>query len=126
MKQIVVGLLVLLTLTSTIMELSIIVSFKVHQQEIAYTVCTSSNLPINTCQGSCYLEKQLDKVHNHDHNPSEDVLNSPKQKDSNLFREVHQKSQHAGRVSTVAYKFHISGSPCTGYPNYLLDPPEIS
>ncbi len=126
MKQLLIVLLIFLTVASTLKELSIFISFKVNQEKIAFTVCKSKDIPNNTCQGSCYLKKQLSSTHNHEQNSSETVLNSPKQKESNLYKEILDEPQNKILVTVFKHKSYISGPACAGYPNSLLDPPEIS
>ena len=126
MKQVLIVLLIFLTLASTLKELSIYISFKVHQEEIAFTVCKSKGIPNNTCQGACYLEKQLDKTHHHEQNPSGKAFKSPKQKDLSMYREILDKSQNKLLITVSDYKVYISGAACEGFLNTLLDPPEIS
>lgn len=64
----------------------IVADFKIHQDRIAKTLCVKKNQAHNTCNGSCHLKKQLDKVdeHDHDQKPSE---SAKKLKEVELFSE---------------------------------------
>ena len=40
----------------------IVVSFKINQENIANVLCVKKEIKDNTCQGKCYLKKQLIKA----------------------------------------------------------------
>jgi hypothetical protein len=62
LKQITTILLALLIFLQPFSKLWIVVSFKFNQESIAKTLCVKKEIKKNTCQGKCYLKKQLDKA----------------------------------------------------------------
>ncbi len=124
MKQILVALLIFSTIAGTFKELTIYVSFKVHQEEIAFTVCKSRDTPDNTCQGACYLKKQLNQAHEHEQSPNGEIIRTSKLKHPNLYREIVSGSLRAFTILKSSYYSYASGSTCAGFVPHLLLPPE--
>lgn len=52
-------LFVLLVLAQALNKSWVLVSFKLHQQEIAQSLCEQKNKASNACQGKCQLKKAL-------------------------------------------------------------------
>ena len=55
-------LLLLLILTQPLFRLGIFYSFKINQKSIALNLCEKRMVNFNTCQGRCFLKKQLKKA----------------------------------------------------------------
>ena len=128
MKQLIVTLLVLLTLGSTLRELSIFVSFKVHQEEIAFTVCKSKNEVDNTCQGACYLQDQLSLTNNHEHAHEEttDVIPSFKLKINYYFETLVGASSMPSPHLEIGFATASVSPTSDGFIRQELNPPEYS
>lgn len=62
LKQVATILLALLIFLQPLSKIWIVVSFKINQDTIAKTLCVKKEIKGNTCQGKCYLKKQLDKT----------------------------------------------------------------
>ncbi|WP_051295995.1 hypothetical protein [Eisenibacter elegans] len=62
MKQATTIILALLIFLQPFSKIWIVVSFKFNQESIAKTLCVKKEIKNNTCQGKCYLKKQLDKA----------------------------------------------------------------
>lgn len=59
LKSLGVGLLLLLFLTNSFRTVYTYFIFVAAKAEIVKTMCEKRNLTLNTCQGRCYLKKQL-------------------------------------------------------------------
>lgn len=59
MKQVTTIILALLIFLQPFSKIWIVVSFKINQDTIAKTLCVKKEIENNTCQGSCYLKKEL-------------------------------------------------------------------
>ncbi len=42
-------------------KVSVFVSFKINQKYIASNICEKKDIPQNTCEGNCFLKKELQK-----------------------------------------------------------------
>jgi hypothetical protein len=62
LKQVTTIILALLIFLQPFSKIWIVVSFKFNQESIAKTLCVKKEIKNNTCQGKCYLKKQLDKA----------------------------------------------------------------
>lgn len=59
LKKITCCILILSFFASQISKLSIYVNFKINQNFIAEVLCINKDKPMSTCNGKCYLSKQL-------------------------------------------------------------------
>lgn len=59
LKKITCYILILSFFGSQISKLSIYVNFKINQDFIAEVLCINKDKPMSTCNGKCYLSKQL-------------------------------------------------------------------
>ncbi|MBC7438552.1 MAG: hypothetical protein H7250_01010 [Flavobacterium sp.] len=50
-----------LLLLSSLSNVFVYLNFKVHQEEIAKTLCVQREMKVNKCNGQCFLSKQLKK-----------------------------------------------------------------
>jgi predicted nuclease of restriction endonuclease-like (RecB) superfamily len=63
MKKASVFILALLVLLQPLSKTWIFVSFQLNQDFIASVLCINRDIPVNTCQGKCYLKKRLKETH---------------------------------------------------------------
>ena len=62
MKSLFTLFLTSLILLQPMLRFGITLSFQLNQKEIAKSLCVKKNIQGNTCQGKCYLKKQLKKA----------------------------------------------------------------
>ena len=62
MKSLFALFLASLILLQPMLRFGITLSFQLNQKEIAKSLCVKKNIQGNTCQGKCYLKKQLKKA----------------------------------------------------------------
>ncbi len=62
LKQTVTFILALLLFLQPFSRIWVYLSFKINQQTIARTLCVKKDIEGNSCQGQCFLRKQLDKA----------------------------------------------------------------
>ncbi len=61
MKKCITLFLCFLLFSQTYVRLSILVNFELNKKYIAQNLCEKRAMPVNDCQGNCYLKKQLTK-----------------------------------------------------------------
>jgi len=61
MKQVTTVILATLIFLLPFSKTWLVVSFQINRDFIAKTLCIKKEIENNTCQGKCYLKKQLDK-----------------------------------------------------------------
>ncbi|QHT67698.1 hypothetical protein GXP67_14195 [Rhodocytophaga rosea] len=66
-------LLIFCVLMQSFSRLSIIAGYELNKDIIARVLCINKAEPENTCQGKCYLAKQLKQADKHEHLPSGNV-----------------------------------------------------
>lgn len=59
LKRVICCLLILSFFSSQLSRLSIYVNFKINQDFIADVLCINKDIPTSTCNGKCYLTKEL-------------------------------------------------------------------
>ncbi|MEO9872289.1 hypothetical protein [Ekhidna sp.] len=64
-KNIVISLLIVSTLSSSLLVPLIYVDFEVRRDYIEKVLCIEREKPITVCKGSCYLQKRIDYAAQH-------------------------------------------------------------
>ncbi len=107
-----------------LLNVAIIVNFKINQEFIAKVLCIDKDKPESNCHGTCQLSKQLSETDNDDPNKEQNKLKT--EVETNLFLRSHPKS-----VNTYALDENegdANGYYCEFYSStYLSDifkPPE--
>lgn len=127
MKRLFALLLIFLTLAGILKELSVYISFKANQTQIVNTLCASRDLSNNTCQGTCYLEKQLKITHEHDATPKPSNKKVPFLNDKiNFYFENYTIGNRPIKIySKLVFNSSIYSKINKGFPTTIFHPPII-
>lgn len=114
-------LLIFCVLMQSFSRLSIIAGYELNKDIIARVLCINKAEPENTCQGKCYLTKQLKQADKHEHLPS----GNSKVKADVLF--IHQlKDFHfTGLIALITpVSFYLSHTYASPSPS-IFTPPKV-
>jgi hypothetical protein len=114
-------LLITCVLMQSFSKLSIIASYELNKDFIASVLCINKKEPVNTCEGKCYLAKQLAQAEKHEHLPAGDL----KTKADILFIQQIQRFRFEGAASSLTpesiYHPHTYTSPVFS----VFTPPKV-
>ncbi len=60
--------MIMALLLPVLIRTGIFIHFKINQDHISMEVCSKRDEPVNTCNGKCYLSKELKQVNENEHN----------------------------------------------------------
>lgn len=85
----------------------ILISFKINQNYIANTICVEKDKEVNTCQGSCHLKKQFDKIEE-----KEDTDNKiPEFKETHVTHYFYQSTHVISMVNSKIQEITFTDTP---------------
>ena len=90
------------------------------------TMCTGADELVNTCNGSCYLTKQLTLVHDHGQEPDTQIPNNLKIKITFFSEEQQEESRQRPLINVLDYGLYFSAGLTPGYPSLVFQPPKYS
>ena len=124
MKWIYAVLFSFLSLAGILKDLAVLVNFKANQEYIIMTMCTGADELVNTCNGSCYLTRQLMLVHDHGQEPDSQVPPNLKVKITYFFEELPEESLPAVEVTELPYNNYLTTKATRGHPTSIFQPPK--
>ena len=83
----------------TLTKIGVVIDFKINQDFIAAVLCINKEKPQSTCNGKCYLTKQLNKAEEQD---NKQIPNSKKERVEIVL--YHVKSDFELQKSTTTYR----------------------
>jgi len=115
-----------LSLAGILRDLSVYISFKANQEYIAITMCTSRGLEDNTCNGSCYLTKQLEMVHQHEQESDRQAPQNIKEHINYYLEEISEEIKPAYTIHDSFQSDYLFPKVTRGFPSGIFEPPKYS
>lgn len=124
MKWIYTVLFSFLSLAGILKDLAVYVSFKSNQEYITITMCTGRFEVDNTCKGSCYLNKQLDLVHDFEQDSDKQVPPNLKEYITYFYEEISAEIDPVIESIGINYDSNYNLKTKRGYPTGMFQPPQ--
>ena len=113
-----------LTLAGILKDLVVLINFKVKQEYIVMTLCSGRSELINTCNGSCYLTKQLKLVHDHGQKSDRQVPPNFKKNITYFFEEITEKLRPVATTGEISSNIYLAAKVTRGHPSGIFQPPK--
>lgn len=126
LKKTLAILLSFVLLLPILVKLDILIDFKLNQDFIAKVLCINKEVPETTCNGKCYLSKQIKKV---DNQQGQQAPNNKNEKPEILYYFVdsfYNKLQKPVDYSIVNNNFFLTEIHASNVVSNIFHPPKIS
>ena len=90
------------------------------------TMCSGADELVNTCNGSCYLTKQLTLVHDHGQESDSKPTSNLKIKITFFSEEALEATRHSPELLEMSYNTYFTSSITRGHPSSIFQPPKYS
>lgn len=124
MKWIYAVLFSFLSLAGILKDLAVYVSFKSNQEYIAITMCTGRFDPVNTCNGSCYLNNQLQLVHDFENDKDGQIPPNLKERITFFAEDIIEEIRPNFAIKEAVPAFFFACKTNSGYPSAIFQPPQ--
>lgn len=125
-KKILAGFAILVFSLNLFYASFVWIDFKINQDVIAKTLCVQKDVVESTCQGSCHLKKQLDKIEENKGSMDNVTFEVTETHINNLFYGEIEK--HAVLLNTRKACFDFK-NPVSfiqkGFPTHIFQPPIV-
>lgn len=126
MKWLLAVMFSFLTLAGILKDLAVLINFKAKQEYIVMTMCSGRSEPVNTCNGSCYLTKQLKLAHDHGQEPDSQAPPNFKKNITYFFEEITEKLIPIVISIQLSSNIYFATKATRGHPSGIFQPPKYS
>ena len=124
MKWLLAVMFSFLTLAGILKDLVVLINFKVKQEYIVMTMCSGDSEPINTCNGSCYLTKQLKLAHDHGQESDSQVPPNFKKNITYFVEEIAESIRPIITSTDLSSNIYFATKATRGHPSGVFQPPK--
>jgi hypothetical protein len=124
MKWLLAVLFSFLTLGGILKDLAVLINFQTNQEYIVMTMCSGRSEPVNTCNGSCYLTKQLKLAHNHGQESDSQVPPNFKKNITYFFEEITERLRPLNTTIGLSSNIYFATKATRGHPSAVFQPPK--